>query len=582
MGVPEGTLWEKKGTLRVPCGNLVADAPQGCGLLPQGIRDDEADLVAFSGKAPRENGNEPGMAEDERMRMLAEFRAYLAAEGRHGRNLDQMERLMAGLSLHLSSHGLDCRTLGVAALRSEGEIWCGAVSRMNRNTVINAFVAFLAGKRLNGRDLPSLPGQWWHLVAALERSLAARGVMRSWYLMQRNNFLLFARLQVERDLAPHEWSWDDLEAFGEYLRSRFRTGGRVLTDRMALKRMQFARHALLLLHEDGTLPHLSPLRSRESYVEPPSLVRVPHVYEIQLAAFAEYLVVIGFSRSSVRTYPTLIRHLLSWLACRGILDIREVDERTLAEYRTGPGSLTSTGETASARTRIYRETAICKFFSFLKRTRRIPFDPAAGMERTRAPRSLPRGLLDVGEASSLFDAVDSSTVGGMRDLAMLELLYGCGLRSSELRGLRLDDIQLDDCRLFVCGKGGKESWLPFGEKAARALKLYLGFSRPALAKRGNGRDGGVLFLGQYGRSLTQHALGNLIRRCMKAAGLEKTVLAHGLRHTCATHMIRAGADIRVVQALLRHESINTTVIYTRVMTGDVRDAIRKFHPRENR
>ncbi len=214
-----------------------------------------------------------------------------------------------------------------------------------------------------------------------------------------------------------------------------------------------------------------------------------------------------------------------------------------------------------------------------------PPDPATALDDVPRPAlrpALPR-VLSAAEASALLEEAGGAAPRALRDRALLEMLYGCGLRVSELVGLRVGDVDLRQ-RLVRCwGKGGKERVVPFGRSAAAALRRYLRDGRPALlADRPGGGRADPLFPGRRGRPLTRQACWMIIKAHAAAAGIQRRVSPHVLRHSFATHLLGGGADLRAVQELLGHADIGTTEIYTHVNADHVRRAYLGAHPRAER
>jgi integrase/recombinase XerD len=207
-----------------------------------------------------------------------------------------------------------------------------------------------------------------------------------------------------------------------------------------------------------------------------------------------------------------------------------------------------------------------------------PTDPAELVTRPRVPRNLPKPLT-VDEMRALLDAPGTDGPAAIRDAAILETLYGAGLRISELVALDVDDVDLDEGSLRAFGKGSKERVVPLGRYAVRSLKKYLTRSRPAIA---SGRSRAALFLNQRGGRLTRQGCTNIVKKMAKRAGLRKRVTPHMLRHSFATHLLEGGADVRVVQELLGHASVATTQVYTLVTGEMLREVYLTSHPRAHR
>ncbi len=219
------------------------------------------------------------------------------------------------------------------------------------------------------------------------------------------------------------------------------------------------------------------------------------------------------------------------------------------------------------------------FTAWLARTGRAATDAGASLGSPKAHPSLPP-VLRADEAADLIRAAaalaDDGSPVGLRDVAMLELLYATGIRVGELVGLDLDDVDDDRQVVRVLGKGRKERSTPFGQPAARALERWLRLGRPALLAEG---AGAALFLGARGRRIDQRAVRTLVHQRIAQVPGAPDIGPHGLRHTAATHLLEGGADLRSVQELLGHASLATTQLYTHVTTDRLRRAYQQAHPR---
>ncbi|MFN8609173.1 MAG: tyrosine-type recombinase/integrase [Vulcanimicrobiota bacterium] len=217
------------------------------------------------------------------------------------------------------------------------------------------------------------------------------------------------------------------------------------------------------------------------------------------------------------------------------------------------------------------------FFRYLKKAGRLLSNPALELENCRKTRRLPRNILSVPEVARLLAVVSRQSPSGIRDLAVLEVLYGTGVRRAELLGLNLQDLRLGESMLYVMGKGSKERVVPLGKAAAEALQRYLKESRPILA-RGNHQ---ALFVSaSHGGRLSVDEIVPVIRAYARQARIRKKVSLHLFRHTCATHLLRGGADLRCIQTLLGHSELSTTAIYTRIDLTDLKKTLKRCHPRE--
>jgi integrase/recombinase XerD len=202
-------------------------------------------------------------------------------------------------------------------------------------------------------------------------------------------------------------------------------------------------------------------------------------------------------------------------------------------------------------------------------------DPTATIEWPRAPRPLPRTLSRSG-ATALVESPDVSRVSGLRDRALLEVLYATGMRASECLGLSLQDVNLTAGYVVCTGKGRKQRLVPLGAEAAHWVARYLKEARPLATRR---RDAGRFFVNPRGGCLSRQSLWAIVRRAAAAAGLRRRVSPHVLRHSFASHLLENGADLRSVQAMLGHADISTTQIYTHLPSPALRRMYEAFHPR---
>lgn len=277
---------------------------------------------------------------------------------------------------------------------------------------------------------------------------------------------------------------------------------------------------------------------------------------------------------TVRAYLVDLRGLAEHASRLGINDPGDLTLRCLRSY------LANLATRGRARTTLARRaTAVRVFGAWLVRTGRAGEDPAALLVNPKAHRELP-GVLRADEVRALLDAVAGQSADddpvGVRDLAILELLYATGIRVGELAGLDVDDLDTERRVVRVFGKGRKERSVPYGVPAARAAGRWMARGRPELVRSGSGP---ALFLGVRGGRIDQRAVRTLVHRHLGAVEGAPDLGPHGLRHTAATHLLDGGADLRSVQELLGHASLATTQIYTHVSTDRLRTAYRQAHPR---
>ena len=216
------------------------------------------------------------------------------------------------------------------------------------------------------------------------------------------------------------------------------------------------------------------------------------------------------------------------------------------------------------------------FFKFLLLEKLIVVDPSALLESPKMSRKLP-DTLSIIEINQLIDAIDLSRPEGMRNKAMLEILYGSGLRVSELTGLKLSNLYLDIDFIKITGKGNKERLVPIGSEAIKYLRLYIHEIRVHIPVKSGNED--FVFLNRRGSPLSRVMVFLIIKDLAQMAGIKKNISPHTFRHSFATHLIEGGADLRAVQEMLGHESITTTEIYTHLDRDYLRDTIIHFHPR---
>ena len=301
---------------------------------------------------------------------------------------------------------------------------------------------------------------------------------------------------------------------------------------------------------------------------PEPMARVLGDYERHLAAERD------LSAHTVRAYVGDVAGLLEHAARLGHTDVATLDLRTLRSWLAKQQTL-GRSRTTIAR----RATAARVFTGWLRRTGRAPEDAGASLGSPKAHATLPP-VLRADEARDLIqaatEAADDGSPVGLRDVAMLELLYATGIRVGELVGLDVDDVDQERFVVRVLGKGRKERTVPFGRPAARAVGLWLRHGRPALIAEG---AGGALFLGSRGRRIDPRAVRTLVHRRIAEVDGAPDIGPHGLRHTAATHLLEGGADLRSVQELLGHASLATTQLYTHVTTDRLRQAYRQAHPR---
>jgi len=284
--------------------------------------------------------------------------------------------------------------------------------------------------------------------------------------------------------------------------------------------------------------------------------------------FADYLSAErGLSPTTVATYASEARGFEAFLA-RGGKAAAEADVRDVEAYMTERRV-----NNIDSRTLAKAASAIRSFYRFLVLDGKMESNPARLVDAQRVTMRIPRYLQEE-EIQQLLEACEPGQPLGIRDRALFELIYSCGLRVSEAVSLTVDRVSLSEGALRVMGKGSRERMVPLGERARHQLELYLSSARPALAGRAPVNE---LFLGRGGKKLSRKTVWKTFKRLAMRAGLDAKV--HTLRHSFATHLLQGGADLRSVQELLGHADIGTTQIYTHVSQEVLKKTHEEFHPR---
>ncbi|WP_427891261.1 tyrosine recombinase XerC [Kribbella sp. GL6] len=300
---------------------------------------------------------------------------------------------------------------------------------------------------------------------------------------------------------------------------------------------------------------------------------MPESFAVLLADYERHLTAErDLSTHSVRAYIGDVADLLEHLIRLGHDDLEGLDIRGLRSWLAKQQSL---GKSRSTMAR--RATAARVFTGWARRTGRISTDPGALLASPKAHKTLP-GVLGQADTRTVLDAAavaaDDGSPVGLRDLAIMELLYATGIRVGELCSLDVDDIDRERRVVRVFGKGRKERSVPYGVPAGEAIDRWLAEARPRLVREGSGP---AAFLGARGGRIDQRTVRRMVHQ--RVAVVDADLAPHGLRHTAATHLLEGGADLRSVQELLGHASLATTQIYTHVSTDRLRQAYQQAHPR---
>jgi len=280
----------------------------------------------------------------------------------------------------------------------------------------------------------------------------------------------------------------------------------------------------------------------------------------------------GQADHTQRTYAALLKKFTSWAARKKITHWKSIIPTTIIEFLQH-----ERGRRLSAESLYLQIAALRAFFRYAESEKIIPANPAESISLPRRWQRLPKALT-AEEIEKLLAPPAHATPSDLCDHAVLELAYASGLRLAELRNVRLEQLHVDSGFITVIGKGNKERVVPLGRKAVEAIERYLQTGRPNLV---TSRSPANVFLTQRGTPFAAVTLWLRIKRRVRISGIQRNITPHMLRHSFATHLLENGADLRVIQELLGHATINTTEIYTHVASNRLRDIHSKFHPRAN-
>ena len=290
--------------------------------------------------------------------------------------------------------------------------------------------------------------------------------------------------------------------------------------------------------------------------------------------FQDYLIMLRVERNlsprTLEAYQRDLKHYLSFIVDKDIISLSNISQMHIREYIR---SLNEKGLAASSIARIF--SSIRSYHKFLSAENYVNENPTLILTSPKAPKKLPHVLMEE-EISAIINAVVETFQYSKRDKAIIEMLYSCGLRVSELCALSLNNLYLNDDMIRIMGKGSKERLLPVGGRAKNFLNDYLIHCRPGIQKD---KGSSSVFLSRNGNPLTRAMINNILRKWSQVAGISKSVSPHTLRHSFATHLLEGGADLRFVQALLGHSDISTTQIYTHLDKHHLKEVYQTHHPR---
>jgi integrase/recombinase XerD len=290
-----------------------------------------------------------------------------------------------------------------------------------------------------------------------------------------------------------------------------------------------------------------------------------------LDQFLHYLIVErGLSKNTIEAYSHGVGRFLSHLRGKGIQEIRDVGKFEVRGFL-----LALKKKNLSSKTIVRNLVAIRTFFRFLLQEGILEANPVEDLESPKVSKTLP-DILALREIEQILEQPDLRTPLGMRDRAMLEMLYAAGMRVSELTRLPIHQVNLEGGYVLLYGKGSKERIVPIGNEAIKWVTLYLKKARGILAK---GRESPFLFINRSGRGMSRQRFWRNLKEYGRRAGLHKRITPHLLRHSFATHLLERGADLRSVQMMLGHVDISTTQIYTHVTGERLKKIHQRYHPR---
>lgn len=291
----------------------------------------------------------------------------------------------------------------------------------------------------------------------------------------------------------------------------------------------------------------------------------------KLREFIHFLAVEkGLAKNTLLSYNRDLHSFCTYLRQNKVENFQEVKRGQITDYLN---TLQKAGKATSTRSR--NLASIRSFFHYLFQEKEVDVDPTAELQSPRLEKKLPR-ILSAHEVGLLLEQPNELQVTGMRDKAMLEVIYASGVRVSELTSLDLGDINLEAGFLRCSGKGTKERLVPLGSQAVREVKNYLNGSRPKLVRQSSETS---LFVNQHGKRLTRQGFWKILKKYARQAGIKKEITPHTLRHSFATHLLENGADLRSVQEMLGHADISTTQIYTQISKHQLKDVYDRSHPR---
>ncbi len=295
--------------------------------------------------------------------------------------------------------------------------------------------------------------------------------------------------------------------------------------------------------------------------------------------YLHHLKIIGRAKTTIRGTKYGLKSFVRFLNEINVHDLTDLSRDVILEYQQELAfRLTEKGTLLTLRSQGFFLGVVKGYCKYLREENYLLSDPAENITLPKKPKRLPKVILDSKEIKKLLATPDMRTNRGYRNRIVLELLYDTGIRAAEMASVKLHDLDLTDGYLTIrSGKGAKDRVVPISPRVCHMIKEYLLMVRPQLL---HGKDDGSLIPNRWGSEMTPLSVWSIVKRCVFLAGIKKNISTHTFRHSCATHMLKAGAPIRYIQELLVHESPESTQIYTKVTINDLKEIHAKYHPGE--
>lgn len=301
--------------------------------------------------------------------------------------------------------------------------------------------------------------------------------------------------------------------------------------------------------------------------------------ELLSGRYQQYLEILNYSKQTIHNYTWHLGKFIDYLVEMNIVDVGDVNTKVILDYQKHCYYFENRkGQQDTIRSQNIYLKVVKAFFKFLQEEDYLPHDPAKQVSYAKEPKSLPKIILTKQEIKKIIKQPNVKTLLGYRDRAILEVLYSTAIRRNEIRDLETKDVDYEEGYLRVNqGKGDKDRVVPLGKIACRYLENYIKGIRPEMLKKEKLK---VLFISKKGNRMSKNVVGDLIEKYTRRANIKKRVTCHTFRHSCATHMVRNKAGIRHVQEMLGHKSLDTTQQYIQLTITDLKEAHKKYHPRE--